>query len=63
VLYVTHHIEEIMPMFTHVALIEQGKLIAAGPKQDVLTPELLHQAYNVPLELEWFHERPWAKVL
>jgi iron complex transport system ATP-binding protein len=63
VLYVTHHIEEIMPMFTHVALIEQGRLIAAGPKRDVLTPELLLQAYNVPLELEWFRGRPWAKVL
>lgn len=63
VLYVTHHIEEIVPMFTHVALIEQGKLIAAGPKREVLTPELLRQAYDVPLELEWFRDRPWAKVL
>lgn len=62
VLYVTHHIEEIMPMFTHVALIEQGQLIAAGPKRDVLTPELLKRAYDVDLELEWFHNRPWAKV-
>jgi iron complex transport system ATP-binding protein len=63
VLYVTHHIEEIMPMFTHVALIERGELIAAGPKREVLTPELLKQAYDVPLELEWFRDRPWAKVL
>lgn len=63
VLYVTHHIEEIVPMFTHVALIEQGELIAAGPKREVLTPELLRKAYDVPLELEWFRDRPWAKVL
>lgn len=63
VLYVTHHIEEIVPMFTHVALIEQGRLIAAGPKRDVLTPELLKRAYDVELELEWFRDRPWAKVL
>jgi iron complex transport system ATP-binding protein len=63
VLYVTHHIEEIIPMFTHVALIEQGELIAAGPKREVLTPELLNKAYDVPLELEWFRGRPWAKVL
>ncbi|KIL40165.1 molybdenum ABC transporter ATP-binding protein [Gordoniibacillus kamchatkensis] len=63
VLYVTHHIEEIVPMFTHVALLEQGELIAAGPKREVLTPELLKRAYDVPLELEWFRDRPWAKVL
>jgi iron complex transport system ATP-binding protein len=50
-------------MFTHVALIEQGRLLAAGPKRDVLTPELLKRAYDVDLELEWFRDRPWAKVL
>ncbi|WP_372011165.1 ABC transporter ATP-binding protein [Paenibacillus chitinolyticus] len=63
VLYVTHHIEEIIPMFTHVALIEQGRIIAAGPKEEVLTPEHLYQAFQVPLEVEWFHNRPWIKVL
>ncbi|GKS11450.1 ABC transporter ATP-binding protein [Paenibacillus chitinolyticus] len=63
VLYVTHHIEEIIPMFTHVALIEQGRIIAAGPKEEVLTPEHLYQAFQVPLEVEWFRNRPWIKVL
>ncbi|MEY9093366.1 ABC transporter ATP-binding protein [Paenibacillus sp. RC84] len=63
VLYVTHHIEEIIPMFTHVALIEQGRIIAAGPKEEVLTPEHLYEAFQVPLEVEWFRNRPWIKVL
>ncbi|MFC0214692.1 ABC transporter ATP-binding protein [Paenibacillus chartarius] len=63
VLYVTHHIEEIMPLFTHVALIEQGRIIAAGPKHEVLKPELLLRVFDVPLELEWFQGRPWAKVI
>ncbi len=63
VVYVTHHIEEIVPLFTHVALIEQGELIAAGPKHEVLTPELLYRAYQVPLTLDWFQDRPWIKVL
>jgi iron complex transport system ATP-binding protein len=63
VVYVTHHIEEIVPLFTHVALIEQGKLIAAGPKHEVLTAGHLLQAYGVPISLEWFQDRPWIKVL
>jgi iron complex transport system ATP-binding protein len=63
VLYVTHHIEEIVPMFTHVALIEQGRIIASGPKRDVLTADHLYKAYQVPITLEWFRDRPWIKVL
>jgi len=63
VVYVTHHIEEIIPLFTHVALIEQGKLIAAGPKKEVLTPENLHQAFGVELSIEWANERPWIQVI
>lgn len=62
VIYVTHHIEEIIPLFTHVALIEQGKLIAAGNKKEVLTSEHLLKAFDVQLALEWFNERPWIKV-
>ncbi|MBD0379375.1 ABC transporter ATP-binding protein [Paenibacillus sedimenti] len=63
VVYVTHHIEEIIPLFTHVALIEQGKLIAAGRKEEVLTPENVHRAFGVNITLEWFQERPWIRVI
>jgi iron complex transport system ATP-binding protein len=60
--YVTHHIEEIVPVFTHVVLIEQGQVVAAGKKQEVLTPELIYQAYQVPVDIEWHRDRPWIKV-
>jgi iron complex transport system ATP-binding protein len=63
VLYVTHHIEEIMPMFTHVALIDDGKIIASGRKEEVLTEANLLEAFQVPVALEWFQGRPWIKVL
>lgn len=61
--YVTHHIEEITSVFTHVALIERGKLVAAGPKKSVLNAENLQKAYQVPVDMEWFGERPWIRVL
>ncbi|UQZ81636.1 putative ABC transporter ATP-binding protein YlmA [Paenibacillus konkukensis] len=63
VVYVTHHIEEIMPMFSHVALIDQGRIIASGKKEDVLNEENLLKAFQVPVSLEWFQGRPWIKVL
>ncbi|MCM3783876.1 ATP-binding cassette domain-containing protein [Neobacillus mesonae] len=62
VVYVTHHIEEIMPLFTHIALIKDGKVAAAGPKKEVLTKETIMHTYGVSVELDWFEERPWIRV-
>lgn len=61
-LYVTHHIEEIVPFFTHVALMAEGRMAAQGPKEDVLTSELLQQAYDLPLQVDWSEGRPWIRV-
>lgn len=61
-LYVTHHIEEIIPIFTHVALMADGRIVAAGPKREVLTPELLRSAYDVPVTVDWHAGRPWIRV-
>lgn len=61
-LYVTHHIEEIVPLFTHVALMSDGQLIATGNKRDVLTPENLQEAYDLPIEIKWRDDRPWIEV-
>jgi iron complex transport system ATP-binding protein len=63
IVYVTHHIEEIIPLFTHVAIIEEGRVIVAGPKQEVLTPEHVYRAFRVPITIEWSADRPWIKVL
>lgn len=61
-IYVTHHIEEVMPVFTHVALIDDGRVAAAGMKERVLTAELLSSAFQVPLVVDWHEGRPWIKV-
>ncbi|WP_211747858.1 ATP-binding cassette domain-containing protein [Paenibacillus sp. Marseille-Q4541] len=62
VVYVKHHIDEIVPLFTHIALIKDGKIAAAGPKKEVLTKETIMQTYGISVELDWFHERPWIRV-
>lgn len=62
IVYVTHHIEEIIPVFTHVALIDQGRIVAAGPKMEVLTQNMLRSIYQVPAEVEWQYDRPWLRV-
>lgn len=61
-IYVTHHIEEIVPCFTHILLLDNGKVLAAGEKKEVLTEETIQSAYQVPVKLEWEKDRPWIQV-
>lgn len=62
VVYVTHHVEEIVPLFTHVALIREGKLAGSGPKEEVLTKEMILATYDIPVDVEWDSGRPWIKI-
>ncbi len=48
---VTHHVEEIMPAFTHVLLLKEGKIIARGEKKDALRRDLLKDAFGIDLEV------------
>jgi iron complex transport system ATP-binding protein len=63
VVYVTHHLEEIIPLFTHVALIHEGRITAAGPKEEVLNGEALSRAYDWPVEVDWVNDRPWIRAV
>jgi iron complex transport system ATP-binding protein len=45
---VTHHIEEIGPWISHVLVLRNGRLLAVGPKDDVLTSEVLSEAFGAP---------------
>jgi iron complex transport system ATP-binding protein len=46
---VTHHVEEIVPFFTHVLLLRNGKTLAAGPRAEVLTSAHLGATFGAPV--------------
>lgn len=48
---VTHHLEEIPLGITHAMLLNQGRVQAAGPVEQILTDELLSQAFGLPLRI------------
>jgi iron complex transport system ATP-binding protein len=48
---VTHHVEEIIPAFSHVLLLRKGQVLAAGTKSKVLTSSKLSHAFNAPVKL------------
>jgi iron complex transport system ATP-binding protein len=54
---VTHHVEEIVPLFTHVLLLREGKTLAAGPKEDVLTSAQLSATFGAPVVVQREGER------
>ena len=49
---VTHHVEEIPNGTTHVLLVRQGRIVGAGPIDDVLTADALSSTFGLPLELD-----------
>ena len=48
---VTHHVEEIPESFTHVLLLREGSIIAAGPIAETLSADALSDCYDMKLEL------------
>jgi iron complex transport system ATP-binding protein len=50
-IFVTHHVEEIVEIFSHVLLLKDGRVLAQGRKADVLTSELLTRAFAAHLRL------------
>lgn len=50
-LFVTHHVEEITPAFTHALVLKDGRVLAAGPVREVMTGTTLSRAFSSPLRL------------
>jgi iron complex transport system ATP-binding protein len=61
-IFVTHHVEEIMPMFSHVLLLKHGCVLAAGKKSVALNAKNLSAAFNVPITLAKLSHRYNLKV-
>lgn len=57
---VTHHLEEIMPIFSRVLLLKNGRCLAQGSKDGILTPDLLGLAFEIPIRVDRNEDRYWA---
>lgn len=50
-IYVTHHIEEIMPIFKKTLVIKNGQIIACGKTGDIIKPDILADLYGISLKI------------
>jgi iron complex transport system ATP-binding protein len=48
---VTHHVEEIMPVFSHVLLLKKGRVLGAGPRDRILASGPLSETFGAKVAL------------
>ncbi|HEX2038413.1 MAG TPA: ATP-binding cassette domain-containing protein [Acidimicrobiales bacterium] len=51
IVFVTHHVEEIPPGFTHALLLREGRVVASGPLRETLTEDALSACFGLRLRL------------
>jgi len=61
-LYVTHHIEEILPIFDKTLLIRRGQAFAQGNTRDILSSSSLSAFFETPVQVSWQNERAWLSI-
>ena len=55
--FVTHHMEEILPATTHVLALRHGRPVACGPKAEVLSEPVLERTFGQPFTVRREHGR------
>ncbi len=58
-LVVTHHFEELPRATTHAALLRAGRIVAAGPVDEVLTSEPVSECFDHPVTVERAADGRW----
>lgn len=61
-IYVTHHIEEILPIFSHALLMKQGTIYAKGAREQVITDKHMSILYDRNIQVEWMKDRAWMSL-
>lgn len=58
-LYVTHHTEEILPMFSRTLLLRRGEPFKQGSTREVLDGGSLSEFFEMPVQVDWNNGRAW----
>ena len=58
-IYVTHHIEEILPLFGKTLILREGKVLYAGRTNQILKPRMLEELYGASFSLVRRKGRYW----
>lgn len=62
ILFVTHHVEEILPVFSKILLLKEGTVYNRGWTEEIFTSDSLSQFFSIPVEVEWKRNRAWISL-
>src|SRR3984885_1871148 len=51
IVMVTHHLSDLIPEIERVILISRGRIVADGPKREILTAPRLSKLFSLPVDL------------
>jgi iron complex transport system ATP-binding protein len=51
ILLITHHIADILPEIDRILLMKEGRIVADGPKSNLLTPETLNSLFETEVHM------------
>ncbi len=60
--FVTHHIEEITPAFSHALLLDGGSVAAQGPIETILDGAVLSSVLKIPIRIDRHDGRYWPRI-
>lgn len=61
-IYVTHHVEEILPCFTHTLLMKKGEVFLTGKTEEILNEKVLSNFYERPVSVQYEQNRAWLAL-
>lgn len=62
IIFVTHHIEEVLPVFSHALLLKGGTVFAQGKREKVLSNENMSKLYQREITVNWHQDRAWMTL-
>lgn len=55
ILLVTHHLSDIIPEINRIILLKSGRVVADGPRKEILARQPIEKLFGVPVELSERH--------
>lgn len=57
-IYVTHHLEEVLPVFKHILLLKEGQVFASGDIESVVNSKTMSELFNMDVDVTFKSGRP-----
>jgi iron complex transport system ATP-binding protein len=58
ILYITHHLEEILPIFNRTLLLKNGRVFKTGKTTELLSKQVLSNFFELEVDVTWRNDRP-----